>query len=201
MPSASLESTACRTRQTDRRPAAHEPGTWWPWIVTFIGFPPAGLLGRAVAGRVDDFPAAALAGIVAGGVLGTVQWALLRRRGVSARWIAGTCIGFGVGLSAGAALVSYRTDRPSLVLMGAVAGLTVGLLQAKAIQATPRQLLAWGVATAGLWALGWSVTSGVIDVDEQWPIFGSSGALVVVALQSLFIRRVLPIPATTASSD
>ena len=172
---------------------SHAAGVWWPWLVTFLAFPPAGLVGRAVAGPVEDLPAAVLAGIVTGSVLGTLQWALLRRQAVSPGWILGTAIGFGVGLGAGAALVSHRTDRPSLALMGAVAGLAVGLCQAIGARATTRESVLWGVATAGLWVVGWMLTSGVIDVADQWPVFGASGALAVAFAQSLFIRRVLPI--------
>jgi hypothetical protein len=200
MSSASLETTPSGIAAADSRSPAQPPGPWWLWIVTFLAFPPAGYLGHAIAGRVDDLPAAALAGVVAGGVLGIIQWAFLRRRGVSARWILGTCAGFGIGLAAGAALVSYRTDRPSLALMGAVSGLAVGFLQAMAVGATARQSIAWGAATAGLWAIAWTVTAGVIDVADQWPVFGASGALLVTFLQSLFIERVLPLDAKDATS-
>lgn len=57
-------------------------------------------------------------------------------------------------------------------------------------------------ATAALWAIGWAVTAGAgIDSAEQWLVFGASGALVVAFLQSLFIKRVLPIGANTGKSD
>ena len=106
------------------------------------------------------------------------------------------------GLAAGAVLVSYRTDRPSLALMGAVCGLAVGFLQSIAARATARQVVAWSAATAALWAIGWAVTAGAgIDVADQWPVFGASGALVVAFLQSLFITRVLPITVRTQESD
>ena len=185
---------------TTHTPPAHHPERrslrpWWPWLLTALAFPPAGYLAHGVVGRVEDLPSAALAGIVTGVVLGIGQWLLLRRRDVSARWILATAGGFGVGLAVGAALVSYRTDRPSLALMGAVTGLAVGLLQATALRATARQSIAWGAATAGLFAVGWMLTSGVIDVADQWPVFGLSGALVVALLQCLFITRVLPIAA------
>jgi len=85
--------------------------------------------------------------------------------------------------------------------MGAVSGLAVGLLQAIAVWATARQAIVWGGATAGLSAVAWLPSSGVIDVANQWPIFGLSGALVVAFLQSLFITRVLPTTATPATAD
>ncbi len=51
-----------------------------------------------------------------------------------------------------------------------------------------------------LWPLGWTLSSGVIDVAEQWPIFGASGAIAVALLQSTFIERVLPLEAKDATS-
>jgi hypothetical protein len=194
MSSASLETTPTGIDTAPPRSSAQPSSrAWWPWIVTFLAFPPAGYLGNAVAGPVDGLDAAVLAGVVTGGVLGLLQWALLRRRGTSARWILATGAGFGLGLAIGAALVAYRTDRPSLALMGAVSGLAVGLLQANALGATARRSLVWGVVTAGLWPIGWVVSAGVIDAADQWPVFGASGALLVAFLQSLFIERVLPL--------
>jgi hypothetical protein len=196
-----LKTTPSGIAAAPSRSPSRLSGVWWLWIVTCLAFPPAGYIGRAVAGPVDGLPSAVLAGVVTGIVLGVLQWALLRRRGASAAWILGTAAGFGVGLAAGAALVSYRTDRPALAIMGAVSGLAVGVLQAKAIGATARQSLVWGGATAGLWAVAWMPTSGVIDVTDQWPVFGISGALGVVFVQCLFIMRVLPIAATPVRGD
>lgn len=198
MAKADLGARSSRTTTPDADPRTHSSRPWWLWIVAFVAFPPAGYLGRAVAGRVDDVVAAALAGVVTGVVLGGIQWAFLRRHGVSARWIVGSSVGFAIGLAGGAALVSFRTDRPSLAVMGAVSGLAVGLLQAASVKATARYLAVWGVATAGLWAVAWQVSSGVIDVADQWPVFGASGALVVAFVQSLFIKRVIPM---TDSAD
>jgi hypothetical protein len=42
-----------------------------------------------------------------------------------------------------------------------------------------------------LWALGWVVTTSAgIAVEDQFPIFGSSGAVVVTAL-TFFLPRLL----------
>ena len=44
-------------------------------------------------------------------------------------------------------------------------------------------VLVWPVALAGIWAAGWAVTTSAgIQVDEQFTVFGSSGALVVTLL-------------------
>ena len=167
---------------------------WWPWLATFAAFPPAGYLGWILAGHVDSPSAAALAGVVTGAVLGLGQWLLLRRRGVSLRWASATAVGLGIGLTVGAALVGFETDRVSLAVMGAVSGVTVGIAQAGAVRARRSSVLTWGGTTAALWALGWTVSSFVVDPADQWPIFGASGALVVTLVQSTFIERVLSLP-------
>jgi hypothetical protein len=55
--------------------------------------------------------------------------------------------------------------------------------------------LSWTLATGALWAIGWAVTTGAgVNVEDQWPLFGISGALVVAAGQSVFINRFVPAP-------
>ena len=90
MSSTRLKSSPSGIAAAPPRSPTQSSGVWWPWIVTFLAFPPAGWLGWKVAGRVNDFPSAVFAGVITGVVLGVLQWALLRRRGVSARWILGT---------------------------------------------------------------------------------------------------------------
>jgi drug/metabolite transporter (DMT)-like permease len=185
-----------------QRPASHRP--WWPWLATFAAFPPAGYAGWLLAGHVDSAAAAAVAGVVTGAVLGLGQWLLLRRRGVAFRWVPATAVALGVGLMAGAAIVGYDVDRVSLAVMGAITGVIVGVAQGAVTRARLSSVLAWGGATAGLWAIGWVVSSYVIDPADQWPIFGASGAIVVCLLQSTFIERVLaldPKGATTRAAS
>ena len=170
---------------------------WWRWMLTAFAVPPAGYLGWLVAGHVDSASAAALAGVVTGFLVGGGQWLLLRRRGVTLRWAAATAVAFGIGLTVGGALVGYETDRVSLAVMGAVSGLAVGIAQASALRAGRTSIVTWGGTTGALWALGWIVSSFVIDPAEQWPIFGISGALLVTFAQSAFIERVLPLQPTT----
>ncbi len=85
------------------------------------------------------------------------------------------------GLTAGAALVDYGISRGDVVLMGAVTGVGVGVLQALVLA---RHRVAgafwWAVANPPAWALGWLVTSYVItrNVKEQFTNFGASGAIV-----------------------
>jgi hypothetical protein len=166
-------------------------------MLTALAMPPAGYIGWLIAGHVDSASAAALAGGATGAVVGLGQWLVLRRRGVTLRWAAATAVAFGIGLTVGAALVGYETDRVSLAVMGAVSGLAVGTAQATALRAGRTSTVTWGGTTGALWALGWIVSSFVIDPAEQWPIFGISGALLVTFAQSTFIERVLPLQTKT----
>jgi hypothetical protein len=161
---------------------------WWRWLLTALAFPPAGLVSHAVAGPVDSVPAAALGGVVAGAGIGAAQWALLREQGVAPSWVPATALGLGAGLTAGAALVGYRTDLASLALMGATSGLAVGIAQSLATGARERGI-AWAATTAALWALGWTITTAVgVDVEEQWVNPGAAGAVTFALLQSTVVR-------------
>lgn len=154
------------------------------WTGTFIGFPLAGLAAKAVAGPIDG-NAAALAGGLAGGVvLGAVQSIALRSSSaVRIRWAIATAVGMSAGLAVGAGLVDHATDTGSLVAMGAVTGIGVGLAQAAVMSAPVWRRLTWTLLTPALWALGWLITSQVInDVDAQYANFGASGALVCAAV-------------------
>jgi hypothetical protein len=169
--------------------------------VTAFAFPPAGLLANETVGRVDEAAAAAAAGAISGVVIGTVQWLFLRKRGVSVAWIAGTAIGMAAGLTAGAAAVDYETSFGALAAMGLATGIGVGLGQAVSFAPLRKQALAWSLATGVLWAVGWAVTTASgIDVDEQWTVFGISGAIVVALLQSFIIGRAVP-PTASETND
>ena len=152
----------------------------------------AGEIGHLVAGRVDSLSAAVLGGVVTGAGIGAAQWALLRRRGISVRWIPATAVGLGGGIAVGAALVSYRTDVSSLALMGAISGLAVGIAQG-ALLGNAKRMFLWTVATAALWAVGWTVTTvGGIRVDQQFVVFGAYGAITFAFLQSMIIGAFVP---------
>jgi len=181
------------TRPTVRPSVSERIRPWWLWIVTALAFPPAGYIAHEVVGRVDGVGAALLSGVITGAIIGLAQWALLRGRGASPRWIVATAAGFGIGLAAGAALVGYETSLGALVAMGAVCGVAIGLAQVTSFAPLRRHAAAWTLATGALWAIGWAVTTGAgIKVEDQWPVFGISGALVVVLVQSVLINRFVP---------
>jgi hypothetical protein len=166
----------------------------WVWpVAVLIGFPIGGLLADLVVDGVDSVGSALVGGLIAGVVIGAAEWFALRHS-VSWPWIPATSVGMAAGLTAGAALVDYGIDRGDLMLMGAVTGLGVGVLQALVLA---RNGVAgafwWAVANPPLWALAWLVTTYVIsrNVKEQFTNFGASGALVFALATWLLLALLL----------
>jgi hypothetical protein len=124
-----------------------------------------------------------------GAIIGAAEWLALRQL-VSWLWILATTAGMAGGLVAGAALVDYGIDRGDLALMGAVNGFAMGVMQALVLarHRIPGAFW-WAVANPPAWALGWFVSSYVIarNIDERFPIFGASGALVFGLLTWLLL--------------
>ncbi|WP_052273935.1 hypothetical protein [Arthrobacter sp. L77] len=179
---------------------AHSPSSrppflrnWLVWVAGFLAFPVAGLIGGVVVGRVDDTASALIGGAVAGLVIGVGQTLASNHRLQAVRWIPATIVGMSAGLFLGAAAVDYRTSLADLALMGALNGLIVGACQAAALpRGVPRRWV-WGAVAPLLWALGWTVTTLLlIRVDEQFIVFGASGALVFAALSGLVLYGILP---------
>ncbi len=156
------------------------------WMPTFLGFP-AGGLAAEVVGRVDSPGPAIAGGAITGAILGFAQWLGMRRTGPSPiAWVIATAVGLSVGLGVGAAAVNYDTNLGALATQGAICGAVVGAAQAAVLhRKLGRIVVSWPAVLAGLWALGWAITYAAgIDVEAQYTVFGSSGALVVTALTS-----------------
>ena len=118
----------------------------------------------------------------------------LVRRGVirPGRWIPATTLGMAVGLPIGAAAAGYGTSLADLALMGVLTGVPLGIAQALALPPAVRWRWLWAVTTPVLWALGWTVTTLVgVDVEAQYTIFGSTGAVVFSALSGLVLLALL----------
>jgi len=169
--------------------ALGRPRVWaWP-LAALLGFPIGGWIANLVVGAVDSVGPAVAGGLIAGAVVGTAQWLALRQL-VPWLWIAGTSLGMGVGLAIGAELVDYGIDRAELMLMGAITGLFVGVLQALVLA---RQGFAgaawWGAANPPTWALAWLISSYVIsaNIDERFTNFGASGVLLYALVTGLLL--------------
>ena len=182
-PPAAMYGSTTTTVTTSRS----RPGIALRWMPTFLGFPAGGFVAEIV-GRVDSPGPAVAGGAITGAILGFAQWLGMRHTGPSPfRWIIATTVGFAVGLGVGAAIVGYDTSTGALATQGAICGAVIGATHAAVLyRRLGRIVWAWPVALAGLWALGWTVTASAgIDVDAQYTVFGSSGALVVTAATSI----------------
>ncbi|GAA4754839.1 hypothetical protein GCM10023328_42970 [Modestobacter marinus] len=163
---------------------------WAWWTLGFLAFPPAGLIGRALAGPVDDPGAALLGGAVTGLVIGVGQVIAGRGRLPALRWPVTTAIGTGCGLLLGAVVVGYGTTLADLAVMGALTGAVLGPAQALTLPRTVPHRWAWAVTVPPLWALGWTVTTlAGVDVDAAYTVFGATGALAFSALSGLLFLR------------
>lgn len=162
----------------------------WAWVLaSLLGFPIGGWVANVIVGPIDSVGAALAGGLLAGAVIGAAQWLALRNL-VPWIWIAATSLGMAAGLAVGAVVVDYGIDRTDLLIMGALTGVGVGGLQALVLA---RQHVSratwWAVVNPVAWALAWLVTSYVIsaNVEEQFAVFGASGAIVFGVLTWLLL--------------
>jgi hypothetical protein len=159
------------------------------WIAAgFVAFPLAGLAARAI-GSIDSLIVALAAGAIAGAVIGTGQWLVLRGMGIDARWILATAGGFAVGMTVGVAIFGYETGTADLAVVGALSGLGIGIAQWPLLYDRMRASALWIPAIAGLWALGWTVSTGLgVDLTTQrWAVFGIFGAVTVAVLSGALL--------------
>jgi len=170
---------------------------WLVWTVGFVSFPIAGLVGSAVGGRVDSPFAALIGGLATGAVIGLGQGLASSRRLPLVRWILATAVGMGLGLLLGATAVGFGTALSDLAVMGAITGLLLGVAQGLVLPGTVRSRLIWAAAMPLLWALGWTVSTAIgIDVEQQFTIFGASGAITFSALSGALLHLLVPARST-----
>ena len=163
---------------------------WLLWTVGFLAFPIAGILAEAVTGRINDFSSALVGGMVAGAVIGTGQWLVARRLLEAQTWIPATALAMGIGLAVGAWVVGYGTSLGELVLMGVITGIPLGAAQAYLLRDRLANAWVWAAAVPLLWALGWTVSTFIgVSVDNQFAVFGASGAITFMALSGVLLDR------------
>jgi hypothetical protein len=163
---------------------------WLLWTAGFLAFPIAGILAEALTGRINDFSSALLGGMVAGAVIGTGQWLVARRLLDAQTWIPATALAMGIGLAVGAFVVGYGTSLGELALMGFITGIPLGAAQAYLLRDRVASAWLWAAAMPLLWALGWTVSTFIgVSVDNQFAVFGASGAITFMALSGILLDR------------
>lgn len=161
------------------------------WTPSFLGYPIGGWLAFQLVGSASSPLTAALAGAVAGTLIGAAQWLALRPA-VSRYWIMASTIGMGIGSALAAAATGSATSVGALAVAGLISGTAVGLGQGYAFGRGWRVTALWTVTVGALWPLGWAITANVIvDAERGYIAFGTSGALVVTVITGLVLRRVL----------
>jgi hypothetical protein len=161
-------------------------------MLTFAGFPAGGFAAVLIVGPVDTLGTALAGGLITGAVIGVVQawglgFGLERGRGPAVQWTVATALGLMVGLGTGALTVGFGTSLTALVVQGAICGLLVGIAQATVLRTRLGLLaLGWPVVLAGIWAIGWVITTSAgVQVQQQFTVFGSFGAIAVTALTAV----------------
>lgn len=186
------------------------PRTFLRWLPTLFAFPLGGLLASRLLGPADNPLTVAIAGTLAGAVVGGAQWLALRPRGVGARWVALTSLAMAAGSALSAVATGGATAVGDLVVTGLITGTAVGLAQGVALARGRRAGALWAGVVGVAWAAGWFVTANVIvDADAGYVVFGSSGALLVTVVTGLALPAVLTdrrptvrsaVPTTTADA-
>ena len=171
-------------------------GSLLVWSISFLAIPIAGYLGTFVVGRVNNVGSALIGGALVGAIVGFAQALASSRRLPRLAWTIATTLGTSVGVAAGTLAIGYRTSLADLALGGLVTGLIVGFAQILALPAGTRFRWLWLPITAALWPLAWTVTTlAGIKVDEQFIVFGASGASVYTVLAGIALIVSAPRPA------
>lgn len=159
------------------------------WIAAALGFPFGGVLALSLAGPMDDVVSAALAGLLAGAVVGTAQWLVLRHYlGIDVVWIVATASGLALGNSVGAVLTGPGTGIEDLLVLGVAAGIAVGAAQWTLLRERLRYAGLWVPVLAVAWPLGWTTTWSIgVDVSLGYAVFGAVGALVFAAVTGVVL--------------
>jgi hypothetical protein len=163
---------------------------WLLWTAGFLAFPIGGALATAATGRINDFGSALLGGLIVGAVIGAGQWLVARWLLDAKTWIPATAFAMSIGLAVGAWVVGYGTSLSELALMGFITGIPLGAAQAYLLRDQVANAFLWAAAMPLLWALGWTVSTFIgVSVDNQFAVFGASGAITFMALSGVLLDR------------
>jgi uncharacterized membrane protein len=163
---------------------------WLLWTAGFVAFFIGGALATAATGRINDFRSALVGGLIVGAVIGTGQWLVARRLLDPRTWIPATAFAMSIGLAVGAWVVGYGTSLSELALMGFITGIPLGAAQAYLLRDRLANAWVWAAAMPLLWALGWTVSTFIgVSVDNQFAVFGASGAITFMALSGVLLDR------------
>lgn len=176
------------------------------WMVTSLGFPFGGVLALSLAGPMDNVVSAALGGLLAGVVVGGAQWLVLRNYfGIEVVWALATASGLALGNTVGVVLTNSGRGIGDLLIIGVVAGITVGAAQWALLRERLSFAGAWVPVLALAWPLGWTTTWSIgVDVTIGYPVFGAIGALVFAAITGaalVFLVRNLSRTPTAGASE
>ncbi len=162
------------------------------WMPTLLAFPLAGLLASLALGPIKNLLSAAVAGALVGALLGLAQWWALKPLAISFDWAWSTAVATMVASPLAWALTSYSTSVETMTLWGLIAGAVVGFGQIASQKLGLQRTLAWAALVAVTWGLAWFISASVIvDIDSNYAIFGSTGALTATALLAFGINPIL----------
>ena len=164
------------------------------WLIAILGFPIGGFIGHLVGGPAATIPSALISGAIAGGIIGLGQGSALKLR--RRLWSCGppSPLSASVSRSRPSPQSSVRSrPRPKPPLLGAIAGLVLGVGQAVVLQrnGVPAAWL-WVPASGLAWAAGWFVTASAgIALEAGWPVYGMSGAVVSQVITGIVVWRAM----------
>lgn len=170
------------------------------WLLVLPAFPLSGLLVSSTIGPIDSPVPAVVGGAVVGLAVGAAQLLGLRGRARILPWLAASGLGGGLGLLAGSAVVGYAITLPALAAQGLVTGALIGIAQA-VVLSRPARRIVWAFGVAAVWTLGWVTTTLIgVDVEQQFAVFGASGALLASISFAALSAIALPTTATHTAS-
>lgn len=175
-----------------KTPQINERRMFAEWMLIFVGFPVGGIMALAFVGPMEDVFSAALGGATTGVVVGGIQLIVLRRHiGMTVGWMVSTVIGLALGNSIGVLLNGGGTGTVDLLVLGASAGVAVGIVQFALLREYVQRAILWPPVVALAWPLGWLVTSVTgTNIELGYAVFESLGGLAFAALTGLALMSI-----------